>query len=175
MGVHVVVVVYVGVLSTHLPIHNIVMVRVKHRYCLGQIHWSDGGLCGKDFDGRKILKYVKDSILLNFGDFGYGSIVNNPSFSLKYYNQLTGMFLIRCSREYSRSLWGALTFINIMDERICKICVIHLGGTIKGCQNVLVKYNKSIITYLHQTCTNATLDLQSVIKGNEMEINEITA
>jgi len=52
----------------------------------------------------------------------------NSWLSVKYYSSLTGLGIIRVSRDKYTIVWAALTFITEIKNENCLIRVVHLGG-----------------------------------------------
>ena len=108
------------------------MVRVKHRYLLGEIHWLDQQLPTAAFTQAKFLEHIKNALLINYGDYLWGKLVVGGFLTLKHFNPLTGRFILRVAREDAREMWLTLCTIGLMDGSRCKVEVKHLGGTIRS-------------------------------------------
>lgn len=156
-----------GVFSTWGP-----MVRVKHRYILCQIEWhSDGSLSRPDFTNNKLVECIKASVECNFGSYAIGCMTLNQSFSIKYFNAVTGMFIVKIARQYCNTLWGALTFVTSMDGgRFCKLNVVAVSGTIRSCQRELLRYSRAIIQKIFASSPKEQQHLSSVLACTEAEI-----
>jgi len=121
------------------------MVRLKHRYLLTEIIFADGK-SDASMKSKDIGRVLKDSLELVHGSYGLGSVIG--SLQVKYFNPVTSVALIRVSRDNYDILWSAMTFITQMRKRECLFRVIHLGGTIRSCQKVLLEYNREQLTVL---------------------------
>lgn len=71
------------------------MVRFKNRYVLVELIWKDGRV-DDTFSETKLLAVLRDSVAVNFGDYGVGIV--SPSLQVKYLNPLTNGAVVRCSR-----------------------------------------------------------------------------
>ena len=118
------------------------MVRFKNRYLLCEFLWED-----KKFDpnlkNKDIYDSARESIAVNFGDFGAGLIMGSLSgmfYIVKYWNPVTNIAIIRIQREEFRILWCGLTFITHLKGRRVKVKVIYTAGTIRTCQQEIVKF-----------------------------------
>jgi ribonuclease P/MRP protein subunit POP5 len=113
------------------------MVRFKNRYVLAEFQWQDGkydpNLANKD-----IYDAVKDSVAYHFGDLGAGFI--NSGLSIKYWNAVTGLALVRVPREHIQELRVSLTFLTQLKSRQLKVKSLHCSGTIRGCERAAVDY-----------------------------------
>jgi ribonuclease P/MRP protein subunit POP5 len=72
------------------------MVRFKNRYLLVEMVWKDGRM-DTSLNEAALLPVLRDSMAVNFGDHGLGMAL--ASLSVKYYNPLTGLCVVRCSRD----------------------------------------------------------------------------
>ncbi|KAK3246965.1 hypothetical protein CYMTET_43521 [Cymbomonas tetramitiformis] len=118
------------------------MVRFKNRYLLLEVVWKDGksdSTVGED----QLLSAFRESLGLNFGDVGRG--VAAQSLQVKYFNPLTNLCIIRCSRDSYRQVWCAITLISEIRKRTVMLRMIHLGGSVRTCQTSALKYNLSVI------------------------------
>lgn len=121
------------------------MVRFKNRYLVIHISFEEGKL--ENFNAHFVCAIIRDSIELNFGDEGYASII--PSLSVKYYNPLTGLGIVRVGRDHFRKAWLAITWIGDIKKQFCCIRTLHVGGTIKSCQKFAINYDKQEIRKLY--------------------------
>lgn len=112
------------------------MVRFKNRYLVCEVLWEDGkydpGVKNKDF-----YEAIRESIGVNFGDWGTGMLMN--SLSVKYWNSATNVGIVRCLRDEFRLLWAGITFINHIRNRKVRIKVVYTAGTVRNCQKQVVK------------------------------------
>lgn len=132
------------------------MVRFKNRYLLVELVWGDG-MVDSSISAENLKREVKHQIQLNFGDFGVGlvqaTLQGTPRFpspkgtlcafpssshlliirphlpSVKYWNHLTNLCIIRCARDYYKMVWTAVTMINTLNQRSVLFRLVHLGGT----------------------------------------------
>lgn len=116
------------------------MVRFKNRYLLCEFKWED-----KKFDpnvkNKDIYDAIRDSIGINFGDFGIGTISSSLSskiYIVKYWNPVTGVAIVRIEREEFRKLWCCITFITHIRGRKVRPKVVYTAGTIRTCQREIV-------------------------------------
>lgn len=123
------------------------MVRVKHRYLLFQMDWEKGKsvfVSSKDLSQKILAQVVED-----FGDFGRGCVGRGW---IAYWNPKTGIGLFKAPREAAQMVWSSLVLITALDSIPVTIRVVHLGGTIKQCQRVAVKYDaKMLLTAVDET------------------------
>ncbi|KAL7270906.1 RNA-binding protein pop5 [Rhizina undulata] len=124
------------------------MVRFKSRYLLFNVLYPDAApamLSSKlDFatpseaslNAGDISRLVRESIALNFGDWGAGVTGN---LSVKYFSPTTSTGIIRVSREHFRVLWASLTFIREIRNRPAVVRVVRVSGTIKKAEMEAIK------------------------------------
>ncbi len=133
------------------------MVRFKNRYLLVELVWGDG-MVDSSISAENLKREVKHQIQLNFGDFGVGLvqatlqgtprgfpspkapcapfpssshslIIRSCLSSVKYWNHLTNLCIIRCARDNYKMVWTAVTMINTLNQRSVLFRLVHLGGT----------------------------------------------
>ena len=113
------------------------MVRFKNRYLLCNFFWEDNKVDPR-IRNQDIYSAARESIGTNFGDFGTGVVLS--SLSVKYWNPVTGLAIVRVTRDHFRMLWMALTLITHISSRKVKISVIHVAGTIRTCEKKIVSF-----------------------------------
>ena len=111
------------------------MVRVKHRYLLVEyILPVNAVLVGLTaFDLYKLIRYQIQKL---FGAIPSGSILT--ALQVKYLNLQTNKLIIRCQRSNYRMVWASLTFLTRIGSIETFFRVLHVGGTIRSCQAVLI-------------------------------------
>ncbi|KAK9766463.1 RNA-binding protein pop5 [Basidiobolus ranarum] len=136
------------------------MVRFKNRYILFEILFEDTNSSKvthflhpshpfeTPLNTRSLQNLFKEQLTLNFGDYGRGCL--GSSLQVKYFSPYTNIGIVRVGRDYFHTLWATLTFITSVEKRECLFRVIHLGGTIKSCQQVAIKYDKDLLLKLQQ-------------------------
>ncbi|RIA91172.1 hypothetical protein C1645_768217 [Glomus cerebriforme] len=151
------------------------MVRLKNRWLLFEFIFDDTpdkfhlstsssySSLSQKFEAlstRDVYSVIKDSIQLNFGDYGVGCIA--ASISVKYFSPFTNIGVLRVSRDHYHIVWGAMTFISQIKTRSCLIRVLHLGGTIKQCQLSAINYDRDQILLLRR---------QAELRGDTKSVN----
>eukprot|EP00053_Salpingoeca_punica_P002095 m.36179 g.36179 ORF g.36179 m.36179 type:complete len:158 (+) comp11385_c0_seq1:140-613(+) len=128
------------------------MVRFKNRYLLVEVRFEDLGPL--TLNERQFSQTIKDAVASAHGDFGIGSL--KASLAVKYFNAITGIAIIRCNRDYFQMLWSAVALVNAIQKRTCLIQTLHVGGTIRSCQKMLVQHNyKQLLTALSRCTTHS--------------------
>lgn len=51
-----------------------------------------------------------------------------PHILVKYYSNDTSVGILRIARDCQETLWAALTFLRMINKRLCSIQVIHVSG-----------------------------------------------
>ncbi|KAF9585546.1 hypothetical protein BGW38_001884 [Lunasporangiospora selenospora] len=97
---------------------------------------------------RDLVNAIKDSISENFGDYGAGLI--GKHMILKYFSSHTNIGIFRVARDDMHVLWGALTFITVLNGNSCMIKVLHTAGTISHCQLMSIQYDRDRILFLRR-------------------------
>ncbi|KAJ7264863.1 hypothetical protein B0H12DRAFT_1101164 [Mycena haematopus] len=122
------------------------MVRFKNRWLLVELipaSNSNPNSSATRLDGQKIWSALRQSILVNFGDVGWGSVAS--SVTVKYYSPTTNICIIRVARDHHKIAWGALTLMTTIEGARYIPNVIHLSGTIKHAQLAAVAHNREVI------------------------------
>ncbi|KAI8591020.1 hypothetical protein BDZ88DRAFT_76708 [Geranomyces variabilis] len=130
------------------------MVRFKNRFLLFRLHYSDDPPAGPAssryaavidpvIHGGNISSAVKESILLNFGDYGAG--IAATSTAVKYFSPWTNTGVLRCARDHYELVWAALTFVTQLKGKSCTFRVVHVGGTIKSVQQETLDLDRRLL------------------------------
>lgn len=124
------------------------MVRFKNRYLLCFIDTEYGTDADTaNVQGRDIISAVRSSLSTNFGDHAVGQSM--ASLALKLWSPALGLCIIRCSRDYFRTIWAATSLVTGLPGsnhlgRV-RLSVVHVGGTIRSCQKSAAQYARGII------------------------------
>lgn len=131
------------------------MVRLKTRYLLFEIVSTDNNSSNvislhrafpSNINGKLIMQLIKDSIQLNFGDYGSGKV--NSLLQLKYWSNNTGSGIIRCHREDIDLLIASIALINGNDKDFngCLVVPVKTSGTMKKLEQYMIYRNKKILS-----------------------------
>ncbi|KAL4419534.1 hypothetical protein ABPG77_005765 [Micractinium sp. CCAP 211/92] len=107
------------------------MVRFKNRYMLFEVCWKDGRY-DDTITEAALLATFRDSLQQNFGDFGLGCAL--ASFQVKYYNPVSNLCIVRCSRDEYRQVWATLCLLTEVHHRAVLLRLLRLTGTVAACQ-----------------------------------------
>ncbi|KAL2623596.1 hypothetical protein R1flu_003801 [Riccia fluitans] len=123
------------------------MVVFKRRYLLMEIlllgtPWPDLAILTPSILGS----IIQESMEVNFGEHGLSSIIN--SMQVKYLNPVTGLCLVRCSRDEYHRLWCAITFVSSIRNQPVLFNLLDLSGNIKTSRKTLVKLEQEKLTLL---------------------------
>ncbi|KAA6422819.1 hypothetical protein WJX79_002499 [Trebouxia sp. C0005] len=118
------------------------MVRFKNRYILYEVIWKDGK-ADEAINEAGLLAVFRESVAVNFGDHGVAK--SAMSLSVRYYNSVTHLCMVRCGTEEYRQVWCALSMINEISSKRAMLHFLHLGGTLKSCQQAAIDYNKRLL------------------------------
>ena len=75
--------------------------RFKNRYLLLELVWKDARMDNVLLEPTLLARF-RESLAANFGDHGVGLALQ--SLQVKYYHALTGLCIVRCSREQHRQV-----------------------------------------------------------------------
>lgn len=113
------------------------MVRLKNRYLLVELVWGDGKI-DESLNSKAILHLIQQQLRTNFGDWGFA--LTQLSLQVKYFNSITNTCIVRVARDQQKILWNCLTLIREYRNRPLTIRILHIGGTIRACQKMAIKY-----------------------------------
>lgn len=97
----------------------------------------------RPLNGKQIYNALRDSIVANFGDVGWGaagmsltgalflSIVIHLQLTIslvKYFSPTTNLCIIRVARDHHRIAWGAVTLLTGIDDVRVIPHVVHISG-----------------------------------------------
>ncbi|KAF8556494.1 hypothetical protein OG21DRAFT_1475971 [Imleria badia] len=115
------------------------MVRFKNRWLLVEfISISNDTSAPPSFDAKHVYAALRQSILSNFGDTGWGATV-------KYFSPTTHLCIIRVARDQHTLAWGAVTLLTSINGARVIPHVVHVSGTIKHVQLAAIKHNRHVV------------------------------
>jgi len=121
--------------------------RVKNRYLLCVLSFDDGQV-DQSFGSAVIYRALAQTLESQWGDYGAGCLAS--SLSVKYYNALTGLVIARASRDHYRLLWSVLKATRKIKGRPCTLTCVHVGGTIRACQQAALSHSRALLLALDQ-------------------------
>jgi len=119
------------------------MVRFKNRWILVEFLSPSDARTQRELTSQDIFFALRQSIILNFGDTGWGAV--GSSLSVKYFSPTTSLCIIRVAREPHRIVWAAVSLLKSINERITIPHVVHVSGTIKHTQQAAIEHNRIAI------------------------------
>ncbi|KAH8118195.1 hypothetical protein DFH11DRAFT_1687191 [Phellopilus nigrolimitatus] len=127
------------------------MVRFKNRWLLVEfipctVDGAAAYLPSEGLNGKHIWSALKDSVLANFGDTGWGAV--GTSLTVKYFSPTTNLCIIRVGRDHHRIAWGAVTLLKKLQGKVYIPNVIHVSGTIKHAQLAAITHNRESVARL---------------------------
>ncbi|KAH0585652.1 hypothetical protein H2248_008873 [Termitomyces sp. 'cryptogamus'] len=146
------------------------MVRFKNRWFLVELI-PVGQINAPVLEGKHIWAAIKQSIISNFGDTGWGSV--GLSLTVKYYSPTTNICIIRVARDHHKIAWGSITLLSSIEGTRYIPHVIHVSGTIKHAQLAAIAHNREIVArYRAQTKTPAAYQdsFETYLESSSVEI-----
>lgn len=121
---------------------------IKNRWLLVEfIPFNDTGatfLPSEGITSKHIWNALKESVISNFGDTGWGAVgmsltgelywastdLQTLSYqdTVKYFSPTTNLCIIRVGRDHHRIAWGAVTLVKKLQGKTYLPNVIHLSG-----------------------------------------------
>lgn len=130
--------------------------RFKNRYLLLDLVLENQNI-DESLSASDVIKVLRESIQSNFGDYGTGctsSALSGFIYSflilifilVKYFNYMTGICIVRCSRDHYKMVLDCLNLIkSIKTNRKCIISCIYIGGTIRSCQEAAISHSQNVL------------------------------
>ncbi|KAF9048795.1 hypothetical protein BJ165DRAFT_1414495 [Panaeolus papilionaceus] len=115
-------------------------------------------------DGKKIWNALRQSVVSNFGDTGWGRV--GLSLTVKYFAPMTNLCIIRVARDQHNVAWGALTLLSSIDGISYIPNVIHVSGTIKHAQLAAIAHNRTVIARYRAL---SKLPIQTLVQNDGLE------
>ncbi|XP_067131708.1 ribonuclease P/MRP protein subunit POP5 [Centruroides vittatus] len=133
------------------------MVRIKNRYFVTEISTLDkiSETTCLPINGRNILEAVKESLQRFHGDYGLGSCIYGMT--IKMFNPLTRLFILRVHRGCHPFVASTLPFVNKINGLKVKLTVLHFAGTIRSCLKFIVVYDIKKLDELIKLCNDQDL------------------
>ncbi|KAI6037714.1 hypothetical protein EDC04DRAFT_2868643 [Pisolithus marmoratus] len=129
------------------------MVRFKNRWFLVEfITFSPESSRQPSFDNKQIYSALRQSIISNFGDTGWGAV--GMSLTIKYFSPTTNICIIRVARDQHKLAWGAITLLTSVNGIRIIPHVVHVSGTIKHTQLAAIKHNRQVISSFRARAKN---------------------
>ncbi|KAJ7286517.1 hypothetical protein C8J57DRAFT_1287863 [Mycena rebaudengoi] len=151
------------------------MVRFKNRWLLVElIPVPSPNSAAARLDGQKIWAALRQSVLSNFGDIGWGSVA--LAITVKYYSPTTNICIIRVARDHHKIAWGAVTLLTSIEGSRYIPNVIHLSGTIRHAQLAAIAHNREVIARYRAQAKTAVAYQDSYdeyLQTSSMEIEAI--
>merc|ERR1711915_293916 len=72
----------------------------------------------------------------------YGVAVFLRTVNVRYANPYTGMFFLRCKRDFHQQIQAALTSMTLFKKQRCTIQIVHSAATLKRAEKWLLERNK---------------------------------
>ena len=121
--------------------------RLKVRYFLCELKFADG-VVDQAVNSGAIYRTLQFLVEKHYGDMGAGAM---QGLNVKYHNPLTGVTIIRCPRAFYRMLYNVIVAVRQVKHRACVFDVIHLGGTMRSCQERVLEHNARALMLADRT------------------------
>ncbi|KAJ3375480.1 hypothetical protein GGF31_004599 [Allomyces arbusculus] len=120
------------------------MVRYKYRYLVFSVSYGDDNAAvDPDVTASIMDRRIRATAEIHFGPHGLGLMQSN--LGVKYFSGFTGIGIVRVARDHYRMLWATLTFLNAINNRRCRIVVLHCSGTIRKAQQAALEHDRVML------------------------------
>ncbi|KAF8994060.1 hypothetical protein BDQ17DRAFT_1431321 [Cyathus striatus] len=154
------------------------MVRFKNRWLLVEfipVNLGDKPKLGpSNLDGKTIYAALRQSVITNFGDTGWGAV--GLSLTVKYFSPMTNVCIIRVARDPHKVAWAAVTLLTSIEGIKYIPNVVHLSGTIKHVQLAAIEHNRLVVArYRAQAKLSANYkdSYDNYLESSEKEIEKL--
>jgi ribonuclease P/MRP protein subunit POP5 len=145
------------------------MVRFKNRYFLLEFEFHGTSQQNvSQLSAANVSAYFRSLLETFYGDMGYALV--GTSLSVKYFNPITKICIVRVPRAYYRWLWASLTMSCNFAQRSCMVHVLHTGGTIRSCARQAIKYHRQKIAKIQPSQHASTL-IHSLAQDEEKKLS----
>lgn len=83
---------------------------------------------------------LRASVGANFGDIGLGSVLQ--SMTIKYFNPVTNLFILRVGREETPTAWAAATLMTAIHSRTIMVRILKISGALRKAQMEIIAHDK---------------------------------
>lgn len=143
------------------------MVRYHNRYMLFEMFWKDGKF-DDSISEAVLLGAFRDNIQQCFGDHGLGSAL--ASFQVKFYNPVSNLCIVRCSRDEHREIWAALTLLTEIRHRVVALRMLHLTGALASCREAAATCHAAAVADRRLTNQQAKLAEEAAERLQRLEV-----
>lgn len=99
---------------------------------------------------KNIFDAIKTTLQRLHGDYGMGCCLYGMT--VKMFNPLTRIFIIRVHRGPHAFIASTLPFITNINGLNVKLTVLHLGGTIRSCLKFIMIHDRKKLDQLRKLC-----------------------
>ena len=111
------------------------MVRIKHRYVIGQILFDPTQTIMDEFGSRDVINVIREKMQLLFGDIGAGEFGGNTI--IKFYDANTLIFIVRTAREAEQNLRLAMATVTQIKRNVLIMRTLSVAGCGRTCLDKL--------------------------------------
>lgn len=115
--------------------------RFKNRYFLCELRFADGQI-DQSINSGLIFRTLQSYLDTMFGDFGAGLL---QGFSVKYFNPVTGLGIVRATRDFHKLMQSVIEKVQVIKNRQCSFRIVHIGGSIRCCQRAALRHNARLV------------------------------
>lgn len=125
------------------------MVKFKNRYIAVEIQPRSKSKRYLHIKSPQLLSSLIHKIQYLHGDFGVAAV--RSGLTVKYYNEVTRIALIRVQHGPHQFVTSSLPFVTKLDENYVSICILYTGATLKQCYKFIRNYQMTQLTKLWST------------------------
>ena len=111
--------------------------RFKSRYLLFVLDWVSPAT-HSPIASINIYRAIRESVVFNFGEYGFGHVLTGAA--VKYYNDITGVTIVRSTRDDWRMVECAIMNITHIGSDVVSFRLLNVSGTIRHAQRAAVEH-----------------------------------
>lgn len=111
------------------------MVRIKHRYIIGQLLFDPSQAQVDEIASRDVINAIREKLQMLFGDIGAGEFGGNTI--IKFYDANTQIFVVRTAREAEHNVRLAMATVSNLKRNALIIRTLSVAGSGRTCLDKL--------------------------------------
>lgn len=123
------------------------MVRLKHRYIIGQVLLDGLHEVSLTFSAKDISIAIKDKILALYGDIGAGNFGNSLSIRFNE-SKYSRVFVLRCPREFEMETRFAMSCVTQIKSHSVSFRTIEIAGCERTCSEKIRRMIEVVVDSL---------------------------
>eukprot|EP01006_Ploeotia_vitrea_P059017 TRINITY_DN70875_c0_g1_i1.p1 TRINITY_DN70875_c0_g1~~TRINITY_DN70875_c0_g1_i1.p1 ORF type:complete len:168 (+),score=13.97 TRINITY_DN70875_c0_g1_i1:86-589(+) len=132
--------------SIHEEEDNTALIVESNATAFGRVKEKKKAIANKveEITEGHLTQAVRRRMERTFGTYAKGSLAGG--FRVKYFNNESGLFIVKTPREQSVMVRNAITLTTRVHAIPCILRCFHVGGSIEQCKKVALEYDQKSLT-----------------------------